>query len=542
MMQQSIRAPEEPATTLRPREDRNADVRLFGPFRLDVRDERLWRGDKELKLRRKPFAFLRCLTANPRRLVTHEELIEAVWGRRIAICESLCRTHISDLRRTLGEDVIETVVGRGYRFQLDVATEKLATPSLRLLESTPTARLVGRDEEMAALRGVFDKTLGEEPQMVLVTGDPGAGKTRFVDAFITQVAVPHGVQLVRGSCIEQSGEGEPYQPVLAALGAACRGSRGERILEILRRHAPTWLAQMPGLVPDDDLQTLLLRVQGATQTRMLRELAEAFDVLAGERPLVLVLEDVQWADESTVDLLATLGARREGSRALVIATCRRTEIQKGDGLAKTVAQLTARKRALWLRLESWPVSAVAEYLALRFSRNRLPDELASAVHEMTGGNPLFTVAVIDDLESCRMIQAADGTHLLHATMEEVLSRRPDTVRQLIDIQLDRLDSHEQRVVEAASMSGLHFVTGTVASALALPTDDVDSVCEGLAVEGHFLRFVKAETSPDGTIQSQYAFVHTLCRDAALARTRSAARRAWHRRTAESESVRSATYR
>ena len=68
-----------------------ADVRLFGPFRLDVGEQRLWRGDEEVKLRRKPFAILRFLTANPLHLVTHEEVVEAVWGK-IAMSESLLRT------------------------------------------------------------------------------------------------------------------------------------------------------------------------------------------------------------------------------------------------------------------------------------------------------------------------------------------------------------------------------------------------------------------------------------------------------------------
>src|SRR6266404_5418406 len=92
-----------------------ADVRLFGAFRMDVGEQRLWKGSEELKLRRKPFAILRFLTANPLRLVTRKEVVEAVWGK-IAMSESLLRTHISDVRRAIGDDTVETVVGRGYRF------------------------------------------------------------------------------------------------------------------------------------------------------------------------------------------------------------------------------------------------------------------------------------------------------------------------------------------------------------------------------------------------------------------------------------------
>jgi hypothetical protein len=115
---------------------------------------------------------------------------------------------------------------------------------------------------------------------------------------------------------------------------------------------------------------------------------------------------------------------------------------------------------------------------------------------------------------------------------EVASRRPDTVRQLIDIQIDRLNSNEQRILEAASLVGAQFAAGSVAHALELPADEVDTVCEGLASERRFLRFVSTDPWPDGTIQSHYTFVHALYRDAALARIASATRRIWHRRVAE----------
>jgi DNA-binding winged helix-turn-helix (wHTH) protein len=166
---------------------RKADERVFGPFRLDVQDERLWRGDRELKLRRKPFAILKHLTANPRRLVTHDELLEAVWGK-IVMSESLLRTHICDVRRVLGEGLLETVVGRGYRFLHDVVAETRPVRSLRQVEAPPTPRVVGLGEEMALLRSAFDKALGAAQQMVFIAGDPGVAKTALVDAFLAEIA------------------------------------------------------------------------------------------------------------------------------------------------------------------------------------------------------------------------------------------------------------------------------------------------------------------------------------------------------------------
>jgi DNA-binding winged helix-turn-helix (wHTH) protein/tetratricopeptide (TPR) repeat protein len=470
---------------------RETDVRLFGPFRLDVGEERLWRGNDELKLRRKPFAILRFLTENPLRLATQEEIVEAIWGK-IAMSENLLRTHMSEVRRVLGEGTIETIVGRGYRFLLEVATEKAPRS---VAASTPTATMVGRRSELEALRQVFESVLDEKRQVLFVTGDPGIGKTTLIGAFLEQVAAPRGAMIATGSCVEQFGMSEAYLPVLAALGAACRAPDGERVADLLGRHAPTWLMQMPGVVADRKLQALHLRAQGATQGRMLRELADALDVL-------------------------------------VIATGRQAELTKGDGLAKVIAELWARKQALTLHIEPLSEDAVIDYLAQRFSSSRFPRELAGTIHEMTGGNPLFTVALVDDLESRGMIGQVDEAWQLTASVAEVARRRPDTVRQLIDIQVDRLTTNEQRILEAAGIFGARFAAGCVGYVLELAADDVDTLCEGLANEHRFLRFVSAEPWPDGTIQSVYAFAHALYRDAALARVPSATKRAWHRRAGE----------
>ncbi len=507
-------------------------MRLFGPFRLDVGEQRLWRGNDELKLRRKPFAILRFLTENPLRLATQEEVIEAVWGK-IAMSESLLRTHMSEVRRVLGEGAIETVVGRGYRFLLEVEAEKRPTSVPRNVEApVAMASLVGRSDEMAFLRQVFETVLDRKRRVLLVTGDPGIGKTTLIDAFLSQVAAPRGAMIATGSCVEQFGTREAYLPVLAALGAACRAPDGERLVELLGRHAPTWLAQMPWLVADENLPALHLRIQGATQGRMLRELAEAVDVLAAERPLVLVLEDMQWSDRSTTDLVAMLGARREPARVLVIATCRPAELTKGEDLAKVIAELSAHRQALTLQLEALSEAALAEYLAQRFQESHFPEALADTIHRMTGGNPLFAIAVIDDLESRGMIRSAGVGWQLEVSIGEVASRRPDTVRQLIDIQIDRLSSIEQRILEAASLVGAQFAAGSVGHALELSADEVDSVCEGLANQRRFLEYVGTETWPDGSIQSRYAFRHALFQHAALARGTAATARTRHRKIAE----------
>ena len=119
------------------------------------------------------------------------------------------------------------------------------------------------------------------------------------------------VWLARGQCIEHYGAGEAYLPVLEALGRLCREPEGAALLPVLEQQAPTWLVQMPALLSATALEAVQRRVLGATQERMLRELAEAVEVLTVSRPLLLVLEDLHWSDYATLDLLTYL-ARRLG--------------------------------------------------------------------------------------------------------------------------------------------------------------------------------------------------------------------------------------
>jgi tetratricopeptide (TPR) repeat protein len=201
-------------------------------------------------------------------------------------------------------------------------------------------------------------------------------------------------------------------------------------------------------------------------------------------------------------------------------------------MARVIAELRAHKQATVLNLETWSKATMSDYLAQRFAAARFPEDLAPCIHRMTGGNPLFAVAIVDDLESRGMIRRSASGWELAASVADVANCSPETVRQLMDIQIDRLKSNEQRILEAASLVGVQFAVGAVAHALELPADEIDTVCEGLANDKRLLRFVTSEPWPDGSIQSHYSFAHALYRDAALRRVATATKRVWHRRIAE----------
>src|SRR4029434_4355162 len=132
--------------------------------------------------------------------------------------------------------------------------------------------------------------------------------------------------MARGQCSEHYGEGEPYLPLLEALGHLSRQPEGRALLAVLRQWAPLWLTQLPGLVSETELERLQRQLQGTTRARMLRELTEALEVFTTDTPLVLVLEDLHWSDHATVDVLAYMAQRHMPARLLVLGTYRPVEV------------------------------------------------------------------------------------------------------------------------------------------------------------------------------------------------------------------------
>ena len=195
------------------------------------------------------------------------------------------------------------------------------------------ATLVGRQSELAQLQDWLAKADHGNRQIVFVSGEAGIGKTALVNAFQGQFQNSLGqnnLWIEQGQCIEHYGGGEAYLPILDALGRLCRGKMGQECIRLLMQHAPTWLAHMPALLSATALREVQDKIQGVTQERMLRELAEAVEVLTARAPLVLILEDLHWSDYSTLDLLSFLARRQETARLLIIGTYRPEEILGQD--------------------------------------------------------------------------------------------------------------------------------------------------------------------------------------------------------------------
>ena len=387
--------------------------------------------------------------------------------------------------------------------------------------------MVGRDGELDKLRAALERASTGRRQICFVSGDPGIGKTTLVDRFVDELE-DRGVLVARGQCVEQFGTPEPYLAVIEAIGRLRRSDRGDRILATLTRYAPTFLAKVPHLVPDGQLAPIAARAQGSTEARMMRELAEALEAACDQEPLAIVLEDLHWSDLATLDLLASLIQRGERARLLVIGTLRRAALHGTDHPVSRVAKTAiARNGALSIALDKLAPAGVGELLARRFPDHAFPSGLVDTLVAITGGVPLFLVTLLDDLVGRGMLAQKPGWTLT-VSIAEVAAHRPDSIRQLIDMQLDRLPEEDQRILEAASLIGAVFETDSVAAALGLSIEHVDDRCDELTRRGLFLAREASIDAIDGSGPiSRYAMTHALVQEVCTQRGSPSRQRRWH---------------
>ncbi|HKA52188.1 MAG TPA: AAA family ATPase, partial [Candidatus Binatia bacterium] len=488
---------------------------VFGPFRLDVSTNQLWRGEQVVALQPKPLAVLRYLAERPDQIVTKQELLKAVWAG-VYVTKAVLKTRVQAVRKALGDDVtapryIETGGREGYRFIAQEGSASKVPGAMSTLASHPVSPapiVVGREQELEQLQHWFASAVRGERQLVFVTGEPGIGKTTLVDQFQAWLQGQPQVWVGHGQCVEQYGEGEAYLPVLEALVDLGRGPGSIHLTESLRRYAPSWLVQLPALVSEAERHAIQATVQGVMREWRLREITDALEALSSHHAVAVILEDLHWSDPSTVELLSVLAQRRIPTRLFLLGTYRPAELVMGKHPLKGVKQeLHAHGHCRELRVELLPKQEVSEYLARRFPRNAFPPELATLIHRRTEGNALFMVHSVEELVGQAVVVQDNGTWRLTTALSPFTI--PNSVRQLIERQLKRLSEEEQQVLEVASVAGTEFAVAAVAGALKQGIDVIEDVCEGISWQGHFLGEKGIAEWPDGTVSGHYGFRHAL---------------------------------
>jgi len=489
-------------------------IYTFGAHELDLPRFELRRHGAAVPIEPQVFDVLAYLIEHRDRVVTKEELLDNVWGDRF-VSESALTSRIKAARRAIGDDgsrqtMIRTSHGRGYRFLGSLSdADAVAAADTTTVDPHP-AVLAGRQQELRELEHRLALAAAGQRQLVFVAGSPGIGKTALVQEFVR--SLPAGTLVGVGQCLELRGAGEAYLPALGALRQACGGVNGATLVDQLAAVAPSWVLQLPGLVPVEQHDSLRARAVGAAGDRMLRELLDAVGLIADGRPLVLVLEDLHWSDGSTLDLIEALAADDRPAPLLVIGTHRPSD---GSATSRAIhalaVNLRLRQRGTLLSVDALPIADLGRLASGRLG-GEIEADLLELVHDRTGGVPLFAEQLLDEWVSTGWLEVGSGRVRATRPLVELANAIPDGIRLLIEHTADRLMPSEQTALAAGAVAGRSFASAEVSAATNQPEEEVEALLAGLARRGSFIESAGEITWPDGTVTSSFLFHHDLFRE------------------------------
>jgi ABC-type oligopeptide transport system substrate-binding subunit/DNA-binding SARP family transcriptional activator len=409
---------------------------------------------------------------------------------------------------------------------------------------------VARQTELTRLEDHLQEVLTGKGRAVFIQGEPGSGKTALMNEF-SHLAVGANQDLVvaKGIGGAYAGIGDPYQPFREALQmlsgtagsewtpAMISKENARRLWSMVPFTARAMLEAGPGLVdlvlPASEL-ALSLRSAAPFEKDLLAVLAElssrdlaldanhhpalfeeftsVLQILSQERPLILILDDLQWIDRSSAALLFHLGRHLAGYRLLILAAYRPSEIDRGLGgeehALKPVIQELARMSTGAIVdldeadggdfLETWIAS----------QPNRLSQAFQDQLYRLTRGHPLFTIELMNDMQQTGdLIQDADGCWVEGKELD--WARVPGKVEEVLAGRFQRLPRHDQDILSTASVEGETFTAEIVAEASGQSPQEVIDCLSGPLSKSH--RIVEAQQTQRIAKRrlSQYRFRHSL---------------------------------
>jgi DNA-binding winged helix-turn-helix (wHTH) protein len=318
------------------------DLFQFEDFVLDRGAYELRRGGVVVQLQRIPLELLCLLVERRGQLVTRAEILERVWGKGVFVdSEASINTAVRKLRQALGDNpeaphFVATVPARGYRFVAEVRAPKIRRAEQ--FQARPPDVMVGRERELASLLDGLDDAASRRGRLFLISGEPGVGKTRLADE-VAAVAGAQRMALMVGHCSEHD-EAVAYLPFVEILENFTVASNLGTLRTALGGQGPELARLLPklkNLVPELPPPLVLPPAQG--RRHLLNSFCDFAARITSEHPTLMILEDLHWADDSTLSLLDHLTQRLSNLPLMVIGTYRDADLDVTHGLAKTLEDL-----------------------------------------------------------------------------------------------------------------------------------------------------------------------------------------------------------
>lgn len=364
-----------------------------------------------------------------------------------------------------------------------------------------TVAFVGRAAELHRLELAWKEAAAGVPRVVLVSGEPGVGKTRLV-AEVSRAAHRAGATVLFGRCDEDLSV--PYQPFVEALDGYVAHAPPDRLLEQAGRHGGDLARLLPRLAEKVPDLPEAMRAEPEIERHHLFEAVRTFiEALAVDSPLVLVIDDLHWAAKPTLLMLRHVVRSEENRSVLILATYRDTDLGRGHPLAGVLSDLRREPGVERVDLQGLNADEVSEVI-VQAAGHDLDDEtqaLADQLYAETEGNPFFLGQTLRHLVETRAIIQENGRWRRGPEADRV--GIPEGVREVIGRRLSRLSDATNDVLSTAAVIGREFDADLL---VATSTLDAEEVFDALEI-GEQARLVQTVPNRRG----RYTFVHALVR-------------------------------
>lgn len=370
----------------------------------------------------------------------------------------------------------------------------MASSPPQRFDQIPSAQapFVGRERELRALQAALESAVAGRGQVVLISGEPGIGKTRTSDVFAAE-AEASGALVLWGRCHEWEGA-PPYWPWIQILrdyldsvdDETLRRQLGECASDIAQV-LPELHRRIPGLQPAVEMEPEQARF------RLFDALTTFLTEVSRDRPLFIILDDIHWADTPSLLLLQFLAQRMRHSRLLVIGTYREFEAQEHKPLVHILGEIVRERHAQRMTLPGLSREDVVQFIST-ISADAPADALVAAVYDETGGNPFFVGEIV-------RLLLAEGRQVGQAAAPQ--RHVPESVREVIRRRLDRLRPECNRILSVAAVAGRSFSIPLLERSTGMEIADLLDLLN-VAVRARLIDEV------DGS--DEYRFSHALIQD------------------------------
>jgi eukaryotic-like serine/threonine-protein kinase len=386
--------------------------------------------------------------------------------------------------------------------------EEAETRPANPLESLAGGVFVGRERELDRMREAVDSALAGRGSLQLLVGEPGIGKTRAAEELATYARVS-GARVYWGRCRED--EGAPaYWPWVQAVRSYARDADPVALAWQLGGGAAEVAQLIPEVAEKLDIEAAAGSDSEEARFRLFDSVTSLLLAASRDRPLVIVLDDLHWADEPSLLLLRFAAREVASSGLLILGTYRDVELGRHHPLARVLGEISGIEGSSRIPLRGLGVGAVERYIEMT-SGAPSPVGLAEAVQEQTDGNPFFVGEVVRLLASEGKLTGAGSVAELEI---------PQGVREVVGRRLDRLSEQTNQALRVAAVIGRDF--------------DEDLVARVVEQSPKVLMEVAREASAERLVadlgKGRHSFAHALVRDTLYEELSPAKRSALHERT------------